>query len=164
MITLDDIRAARMRIAPHIRRTPVIAASGLKDRLEPARVTLKLECLQVTGSFKARGAMNRVLATPRDALGRGLVTASGGNHGLAIARTAHVTGVPATIFLPANVSPAKLDKLLSARGEVVRPVDWAGWQQIEKAEVAAATKPAPRRKFVRIDDMLGVLDKARATT
>jgi ferredoxin--NADP+ reductase len=60
--------------------------------------------------------------------------------------------------------PAKLDKLLSSRGEVVRPVDWAGWQQIEKAEVAAATKPAPRRKFVRIDDMLAVLDKARATT
>ena len=63
-----------------------------------------------------------------------------------------------------DLGPAKLDKLLSARGEVVRPVDWAGWQQIEKAEVAAATKPAPRRKFVRIDDMLPVLDKARATT
>jgi ferredoxin--NADP+ reductase len=60
--------------------------------------------------------------------------------------------------------PAGLDKLLASRGEVVRPVNWSEWQQIEKAEVSAATKPAPRRKFVRVDDMLAVLEKAGAAT
>jgi ferredoxin--NADP+ reductase len=61
---------------------------------------------------------------------------------------------------PEQPGPAALDKLLTSRGEVIRPVNWAEWQQIEKAEVAAATKPAPRRKFVRIDDMLAVLAEA----
>jgi len=61
---------------------------------------------------------------------------------------------------PERNGPAALDRLLAARGEVVRPVSWAEWQKIEKAEMAAATKPAPRRKFVRVDDMLAVLDKA----
>lgn len=111
MISLEDVQAARARIAPHVRRTPVLETSGLKQPLPWERVTLKLECLQVTGSFKARGAMNRVLAAPADELRTGLVTASGGNHGLAVARTAHVVGVSATIFLPASVSPAKVDKL-----------------------------------------------------
>ena len=111
MISLDDIMAARSRTAPHVRRTPLLQPSGLKHPLPWDTVTLKLECLQVTGSFKARGAMNRVLAAPADELRSGLVTASGGNHGLAVARTAHVVGVPATIFLPASVSPAKVEKL-----------------------------------------------------
>jgi threonine dehydratase len=111
MITLEDIEAAHQRIAAYVRHTPSIAASALKEPVAPGRVTLKLECLQVTGSFKARGAMNRVLSAERAELSHGLVTASGGNHGLAIARTAAVTGVPAAIFLPKNVSPAKVDKL-----------------------------------------------------
>ena len=76
-----------------------------------ARVTLKLELLQVTGSFKARGAMNRLLGTPKDQLVGGIVTASGGNHGLAVARTAFVAGVPAAVFVPKNVSPAKVAKM-----------------------------------------------------
>lgn len=111
MITLEDIRAARARIAPHVRRTPVLGATSLKQPLPWTGVTLKLECLQVTGSFKARGAMNRVLGAGPDELRSGLVTASGGNHGLAVAHTAYVAGVPATIFLPSNVSPAKVEKL-----------------------------------------------------
>ena len=124
MITLDDIRAARARIAPHIRRTPTLRLSGLKQPLPSERVTLKLECLQVTGSFKARGAMNRVLGATLDGIQAGLVTASGGNHGLAVARTAHVVGVPATVFLPSSVSPSKVEKLkawgarIEFRGEV----------------------------------------------
>lgn len=111
MIALQDIEAARSRIAPHIRRTPLLHPKGLKATLPWERLVLKLECLQVTGSFKARGAMNRVLASKPDEIRAGLVTASGGNHGLAVARTAYVTGVPATIFLPTNVSPPKIEKL-----------------------------------------------------
>jgi threonine dehydratase len=111
MVTLEDIRSARASIAPYIRRTPVMAAAGLREGIGPGTILLKLECLQVTGSFKARGAMNRVLAADAAALRNGLVTASGGNHGLAVARTAHVTGVPAVIFLPSTVSPSKIEKL-----------------------------------------------------
>jgi len=111
LITLDDIRAARDRIAPRVRPTPILRLSGLKQPLPWERVTLKLECLQVTGSFKARGAMNRVLGAKAEEVRAGLVTASGGNHGLAVARTAHVAGVPATVFLPSNVSPSKVEKL-----------------------------------------------------
>jgi threonine dehydratase len=86
--------------------------TGAKDALPTeARVTLKLECLQVTGSFKARGAMNRYLSAPRAEVANGIITASGGNHGLAVARTAHAAGTTATIFLPSNVSPAKLAKM-----------------------------------------------------
>ena len=112
MITIGDIEAARTRIAPHVRHTPVMRMSGAKDTLPvKGQVTLKLECLQVTGSFKARGAMNRLLSAPSEEVAHGIVTASGGNHGLAVARTAYVVGTKATIFLPSNVSPAKLAKM-----------------------------------------------------
>jgi threonine dehydratase len=137
VIGLDDIRAARERIAPHVRRTPVLAPTSAKDPLSPSLV-LKLECLQVTGSFKARGAMNRVLATPRQELARGIVTASGGNHGLAVARTAYVAGVPATVFLPSNVSPSKVEKLKGwqARVEIIGEV----WDAANQAALAHAEK------------------------
>lgn len=112
MIDVADIEAARSRIAGHVRRTPTLVPVGLKDPPPFAgRVSLKLECLQVTGSFKARGAMNKLLATPQPQIAAGIVTASGGNHGLAVARAAYAAGTPATIFLPANVSPAKLAKM-----------------------------------------------------
>jgi len=112
MITIADIEAARERIAPHVRHTPVMHMTGAKDGLPTrAKVTLKLECLQVTGSFKARGAMNRYLSAPREEVQNGIVTASGGNHGLAVARTAYAASMKATIFLPSNVSPAKLTKM-----------------------------------------------------
>jgi threonine dehydratase len=112
VIGIGDIEAARERIAGRVRHTPVLALDQLKaPPPTKARVTLKLECLQVTGSFKARGAMNRLLGTPKDQLGAGIVTASGGNHGLAVARTAYAAGVPAIIFVPQNVSPAKVAKM-----------------------------------------------------
>ncbi len=111
MITLDDIQAAAERIAPHVRRTPLLEVTALENPPTPASLWLKLECLQATGSFKARGATNRLLATPADELAGGVVTASGGNHGLAVARAARIAGVPAMIFVPTNASPAKIDKL-----------------------------------------------------
>jgi threonine dehydratase len=122
VIDIADIEAARERIAGRIRHTPVTPLVQLKSPPPTkARVTLKLECLQVTGSFKARGAMNRLLGTPKDQLGAGIVTASGGNHGLAVARTAFAAGVPAVIFVPTGVSPAKVVKMKAwnARVEIV---------------------------------------------
>jgi len=112
MIDIADIEAARQRLADRVRRTPVTALDQLKSPPPTdARVTLKLELLQVTGSFKARGAMNRLLATPKGETAKGIVTASGGNHGLAVARTAYAAGVPAVIFVPSGVSPAKVAKM-----------------------------------------------------
>lgn len=112
MIGLDDIRAAARRIESQVRRTPMIAASAFKTPLPgDAEVMLKLELLQVTGSFKARGATNRLLSMDAAALSHGIVTASGGNHGIATARAGHMAGVKATIFLPSNASPAKIEKL-----------------------------------------------------
>jgi len=112
MITIADIEAARKRIAPHIRQTPNMRVGQTRERFAPAQhVTLKLECLQAAGSFKARGAMNRVLGIEGKPPKAGLVTASGGNHGLAVARTAYVAGLPAMVFLPRTVSPEKVEKL-----------------------------------------------------
>lgn len=111
MITLDDVLAARVRIKDKVRHTPMMPASQMRNGLAPLDVTLKIESLQVTGSFKARGAMNKVLTLPPEQIAKGLVTASGGNHGLAMARTGFVAGVNTTIFLPSSVVPDKVAKL-----------------------------------------------------
>ena len=111
MIHLADIEAAAERIAPYIRRTPNIRATALAEPVTEATLSLKLECLQPTGSFKARGATNKLLTTPKEELAGGVVTASGGNHGLATARAAKLAGVPATIFVPKSITPAKVEKL-----------------------------------------------------
>lgn len=122
MIGIADIEQAGRALQPWLRRTPVLPLTLLKSAFGiGGEVIAKLESLQVTGSFKARGAMNRLLATPKAKLAAGLVTASGGNHGIAVARTAHVAGLPATIFLPTTASPEKLKKIAAwgARIEVV---------------------------------------------
>ncbi len=109
MIGLDDVRAAAERIAPYIRSTPVVKATATRQLLADAEVWMKLESLQPTGSFKARGATNRLLTTPRQELAAGIVTASGGNHGLATARAARIAGVTATVFVPETAEQAKID-------------------------------------------------------
>lgn len=112
MITIDDITAAASRISGQVRRTPMMAAANLQTPVaQGTELMLKLELLQVTGSFKARGATNRLLSMEPDQLEHGIVTASGGNHGIATARAGSMAGVPATIFLPTNASPAKIEKL-----------------------------------------------------
>jgi threonine dehydratase len=127
VIDISDIESARERIAPHVRRTPVMDASLARNPLPiSAGVTMKLELQQVTGSFKARGAMNRLLGTPKEETANGIVTASGGNHGLAVARTASVAGVPAVIYVPENVSPAKVEKMRKWNADVrVVGSDWS---------------------------------------
>lgn len=111
MITLADVEAARARIKDRVRRTPMLGASQMRHPLSGLDVKMKLESLQVTGSFKARGAMNKVMTLPQEQIAKGLVTASGGNHGLAMARTGFVAGVKTTIFLPSSVVPDKVAKL-----------------------------------------------------
>ena len=142
MISLADIEAARARIAPHVRRTPVMRLAALREELPlAAEIVLKLELFQVTGSFKARGAMNRLLGAPDAEAGQGIVTASGGNHGLAVARTAFAAGVPATIFVPSGVSPAKVAKMKTWNADVrIVGDEWA--QSNAAALVHAASSGA----------------------
>ena len=119
MISLPDIQAARARIAPFTRRTPIMAATSARQSLAvDAEIFLKLELFQVTGSFKARGAMNRYLADRGAIPSTGIVTASGGNHGLAVARTAQAAGARATIFVPSNVRPEKVEKMRGWNADV----------------------------------------------
>ncbi len=111
-----EIAAAARRIAPHVRVTPVISVD-----CEGTPVELKLEFLQVSGTFKARGAFNRLLAAreqDKSLPAAGIVAASGGNHGIAVAHAARALGVPANIFVPATAPAAKVVKL-RALGAVV---------------------------------------------
>ena len=96
-------------IRSHVRLTPVLEASGADLGLAPFPLTLKLELLQHSGSFKARGAFTNLLT--RAVPGAGVVAASGGNHGVAVAYAAMRLGVPAKIFLPTVSSPAKIARI-----------------------------------------------------
>jgi threonine dehydratase len=108
-VTRDAIRTAETLIRPYVRHTPVLEAD-LADFGRPAHpVALKLECLQHSGSFKARGAFTNLLT--RDVPDAGVVAASGGNHGAAVAYAAARLGIPATIFVPGVTSPAKADRI-----------------------------------------------------
>jgi threonine dehydratase len=113
-VSVDDVRQAAERIAGRVRRTPVIeVAPGL---------TFKLELLQHMGSFKPRGAFNRLLSAKDsgELTGQGIVAASGGNHGLAAAYAARELGVPARIFVPETTPAAKLGKLRTLDADVVQ--------------------------------------------
>jgi threonine dehydratase len=127
MFGLADIETARHRIADATRRTPMWKAEALKRSPVPDTATLwlKLELLQATGSFKARGAVNKARSLPTADLERGIVTASGGNHGLAVAYVGNLLGVPATICLPTNVHPDKVEKLKGWGAKVI--VEGASW-------------------------------------
>ncbi|MBT6428193.1 MAG: pyridoxal-phosphate dependent enzyme, partial [Rhodospirillaceae bacterium] len=118
-VTLDHVRAAADRIEGRVRRTPLLPCSFCHTSLpdDPA-LNLKLECLQVSGSFKARGAMSKLTTLDDDAKARGLITASGGNHGLGVAYAGHSAGVSTTIYLPGNTPPAKADNLRRWGAEV----------------------------------------------
>lgn len=99
---------------------------------------MKLESLQVTGSFKARGATNKVLGLPPEQVARGLVTASGGNHGLGVAYAGWLSRAPVTIYLPSNVPPAKVKQFESWGAQVVREGDV--WDEANHAAQVAADR------------------------
>ena len=120
-ITSDDIRRAAERIAPHVHRTPLwklpSSALGLPAGTPAFEVWLKLEHLQRSGSFKARGMFNRLLSNTIPAAG--VIAASGGNAGIATALAAQALGVPAEIFVPSISSLAKRERLVALGARVV---------------------------------------------
>lgn len=108
-INRESVERTEQLIRPYIRRTPVIEVDAADFGIEPVRLFFKLECLQHSGSFKARGALTHLLT--RRVPKSGVVAASGGNHGVAVAYAAMKTGQPATIFVPSVASAAKLRQI-----------------------------------------------------
>ncbi|HSK27957.1 MAG TPA: threonine/serine dehydratase [Jiangellales bacterium] len=133
-----EVRAAAVLIGEHVRHTPVLTVHGAELGV-PARVVLKLELLQHTGSFKARGALTTLLGGHLPA--GGAVAASGGNHGAAVAWAARELGVPATVFVPATSPADKVDRIRRYGAEVhvvdgyyaeaaVAAAEWAGTRDV----------------------------------
>jgi threonine dehydratase len=113
----QGIAAAQEKIQPFIRRTPVVETDGADCGLGACRVTLKMELLQHAGSFKARGAFANLLL--RQVPPAGVVAASGGNHGVAVAYAAKRLGIPARIFLPSVASAAKVLRIRECGADLV---------------------------------------------
>ena len=111
------IAAVHPLIAPHIRRTPIVSVDGADFGLAAGPLSLKLELLQHSGSFKVRGAFTNLLT--REVPAAGVVAASGGNHGVAIAYAAMKLKLPAKIFLPTISSPSKIERIRSYGADLV---------------------------------------------
>ena len=124
MVSVEDIEQARNRIKGHIKTTPVHESSYLSELIQGA-VYLKLECEQVTGSFKVRGALNRLMTLSRAEKARGVITASTGNHGLGTAYAAKNLGVRAKVVFPKGASEVKLEKMQKAGVEVIQDTGYA---------------------------------------
>ena len=106
--TFDDVEAAAERLAGIARRTPLLAGTPL-DELTGGRVLLKVESLQRTGSFKIRGAYNRLVQLGPEERAAGVVAFSSGNHAQGVACAARMLGIRATIVMPADAPRAKLE-------------------------------------------------------
>jgi threonine dehydratase len=113
----DQIAATEPVIRPHIRRTPVVEVRGSDFGLPGVTLIFKLELLQQAGSFKARGAFANLLLRPVPPAG--VVAASGGNHGAAVAHAARELGIPARIYVPTISTPAKIERIRATGAELV---------------------------------------------
>jgi threonine dehydratase len=117
--TIEDVREAASRIAPYAVRTPLLESAFLNDRIG-ARVLLKAEVLQRTGSFKFRGAYNCISRIGRDAYPGGVVACSSGNHAQGVAEAARLCGMPAVIVMPLDAPAVKVARTQRSGAEVVR--------------------------------------------
>jgi len=116
-LSRERIQATERVIRPHIRRTPILEVGGFEFGIDSIKIVFKLELFQHAGSFKARGAFTNMLT--REVPAAGVVAASGGNHGAAVAFAAMKLGKPATIFVPSVASKAKLDRIRGYGAELI---------------------------------------------
>ena len=116
-LSRERIQATERVIRPYIRRTPILEVDGADFGLDSIKIAFKLELFQHAGSFKARGAFTNILT--REVPAAGVVAASGGNHGVAVAFAAMKLGKPATIFVPSVASKTKLDRIRRCGAELV---------------------------------------------
>ena len=117
-MNIEMIEAAAARIAGHVRRTPLLNDPGL-DAVAGREVWVKAECLQVTGSLKARGAWAAVSALSDEQRSRGVIAFSSGNHAQGVARAASLMGAPAVIVMPSDAPPVKIEATRGWGAEVV---------------------------------------------
>lgn len=152
-ITPERISRTEALIRPHIRRTPVLSVDMIDFGRAAFPVRLKLECLQHSGSFKARGAFSNLLQ--RDIPKAGVVAASGGNHGAAVAYAAMRLGIPATIFVPSVSPKAKTDRIRGYGAELVIAGDrYADALAASEAHVAR-TGALSVHAFEQVETLLG---------
>jgi threonine ammonia-lyase medium form len=118
LVGLDEIRAAYERIAPHIHRTPVMRATALGERAG-ARLVLKAELFQKTGSFKPRGALNKLLRLSDEEKARGVISISAGNHAQGVAYAASILGIAATVVMPEAAVRSKVEATRGYGAEVI---------------------------------------------
>lgn len=137
LVTLGEIEAAAARIREMVRETPLVIAEHLKYPHHKGPLLLKLECLQVTGSFKPRGAANTLRSLSEAEIARGIITASGGNHGLAVAYVGNSARTPTLVYLPESTPEAKADKIRAWGAEVV--IAGEVWDDAHQAAVDRAT-------------------------
>jgi threonine dehydratase len=116
--TIQDIREAQERLKPHIKHTPLLRAEKI-DKAVGCQLYLKPETLQITGAFKIRGALNKALSLPRDAIANGLIATSSGNHAQGIAYAARMLGVKATIVVPVTTPKIKIENTQALGAEVI---------------------------------------------
>ena len=152
-VTRTRIAETDALIRPHVRRTPNVMADGADFGLPPGPLVFKLEQLQHSGSFKARGAFANLLL--RDVPAAGVAAASGGNHGAAVAYAAGRLGVPATVFVPGITSPAKLERIRAYGATLV--VAGERYDDALAASVAhvAATGAMQLHAFDQVETLLG---------
>ena len=124
MIALSEIRAAAERLTGTVHRTPMLSAQSLGARAGVA-LQLKCECFQKTGSFKPRGALNKILSLSAADRARGLVTVSAGNHAQAVAWAARHVGAPCVVVMPTGAPRSKLDAVRGYGAEIVLHEDRA---------------------------------------
>jgi threonine dehydratase len=149
----ERIAATERMIRPYIRRTPVVEVDGGDFGLASIRVVLKLESLQHTGSFKSRGAFANLLM--REVPRAGVVAASGGNHGAAVAFAAMKLGKPARIFVPTVASRSKIEQIRSYGAELVVTGERYA-DALEASESWAAESGALRvHAFDQVETLLG---------
>ncbi len=136
-VTLHDVFLAAARLAPRVPRTPLERSVVWSEELG-ADVWLKLECRQRTGSFKLRGALNRLLTLSAGERARGVLTCSAGNHGLGLAEAARLTGTAATVVVAADASAAKVARLRRAGVELL--IEGADYDEAEARAPAIARR------------------------
>lgn len=119
LVSLQDVRNARATIGDRLLRTPLVRSLFLSSETG-ARVSLKLELFQQTGSFKPRGVLNKLATLSPDERARGVVSISAGNHAQALAWAASAIGIPSTIVMPATAVRAKVDATRAFGGEVIQ--------------------------------------------
>lgn len=153
VISREQIASIEPLVRPYIRRTPLIEVEGRDLGVDGARLTLKLELMQHAGSFKARGAFTNLLT--REVPDAGVVAASGGNHGAAVAFAAMRMGKPATIFVPTVAAPPKMDRIRSYGARLVVTGERYADSLAASEQFLAESGAMPIHAYDQVETLLG---------